>query len=223
MRIPLIYPKIPSPKNCPLKQCIAFEKLDGTNIHWKWNWQEGFYLFGTRREQYSADPDGTVQFQSRHEFLEPAPSSFDSNGYLENYLFEHSKYNKSEVIIFTEFLGPNSFAGGHTREDDWDSFKSVIIDVMKDGKFISPQEFLEDFTEISEYEPAKIHLPKVIYKGKYTGQFVEDVRNGKYNVNEGVVVKGVVNGDVYMTKIKTNAYMEKLKNKFEDKWEDYWE
>ena len=222
MKIPLIYPKIPNPVNCPLKQCIAFEKLDGTNIHWKWNNDNGFYAFGTRRDQYSTDADGTVHFQSSHEGLEPVPS-FDYDFYLDNYLSELPKYNKSEVIIFTEFLGPSSFAGSHSRKDEWDSYKSVIIDVMIDGKFIPPQEFLNDFTEISEYKEAQIHIPKVVYKGKYTGQFVEDVRNGKYKVDEGVVAKGVVNGEVYMTKIKTNAYMEKLKNQFKDSWKDYWE
>lgn len=223
MKIPLVYPKIPEPKNCPLKQCIAFEKLDGTNIHWKWNSDKGFYAFGTRRDQFPTDADGTIHFQSSHEGLEPAPSSFDHDFYLDNYLSDHSKYNKSELIIFTEFFGPTSFAGSHFRKDEWDDYKSVIIDVMKDGKFIPPQEFLDDFTEISEYKPAQVHIPKVVYKGKYTGQFVEDVRNGKYNVNEGVVVKGVVDGEVYMTKIKTNAYMEKLKSEFKDNWKDYWE
>jgi hypothetical protein len=43
----LYYPKIPDSKDCPLEQCIAFEKYDGTNLHWTWN---GVWTgFGPRR------------------------------------------------------------------------------------------------------------------------------------------------------------------------------
>jgi hypothetical protein len=41
---------------------------------------------------------------------------------------------------------------------------------------------------------------------------------------EGVVCKGGMGGDdLWMVKIKTHAYMERLKNAFADRWEDYWE
>ena len=64
----------------------------------------------------------------------------------------------------------------------------------------------------------------MVYEGKLTGKFIDDVRGGKYKVDEGVVCKGGTGGeDVWMVKIKTMAYMDKLKRAIGDKWEDYWE
>ncbi|MGP0066256.1 MAG: hypothetical protein ACLQGP_21965 [Isosphaeraceae bacterium] len=70
------------------------------------------------------------------------------------------------------------------------------------------------------------HLPiaGVVYRGKLTGKFAEDVRTGKYCVTEGVVCKGGPGGsDLWMAKIKTYAYLEKLKRAFGGRWEDYCE
>jgi hypothetical protein len=216
VKVPLVYPKIPSPANCPLKQCIAFEKLDGTNISFYWDADHMYHAFGTRRDKfimptkYKSSSQGIEDFRSKHPGLDVDPLKFDSNLELDQILRDN--FYNSQVIVFAEFLGKNSFAGQH---DPLDEKQFIIIDILVDGAMIVPEEFISLF--------GKFNIPKVIYKGKYTGQFVEDVRNGKYKVNEGVVVKGVVKGKVYMTKIKTNAYLEKLKNKFQDNWKDYWE
>jgi hypothetical protein len=64
----------------------------------------------------------------------------------------------------------------------------------------------------------------VVYEGKLTGKFTEDVREGKYDVDEGVVCKGGSDADdLWMVKVKTYAYLERLKQAFADRWEDYWE
>lgn len=209
MKCSLAYPKIPDGHNCPLKKCLAFEKYDGTNFHWKWKngWQE----FGTRRTKFLFGEEG--EFFLAHPGLEDAIEIFWNNGLahkLNSYL--HEKYSNTEVIIFSEFFGPNSFAGTH-KEDDVK--QHIIFDVMVDGKFLSPEEFLRDYQQFN--------IAKVVYSGKYTGQFVEDVRKGKYTLGEGVVCKGMVNGQVYMTKIKTNAYLERLKYEFPKEWQNYWE
>ncbi|MEM7559948.1 MAG: RNA ligase family protein [Planctomycetota bacterium] len=117
-----------------------------------------------------------------------------------------------EVVVFTEFLGDASFAGMHKENDPK---RLVLIDVSLDGRMLPPEEFLE----LLEGLP----VARVVYRGKLTGRFAEDVRCGRYSVEEGVVCKGEVDGRVWMAKIKTNAYMEKLKQQFSDKWEDYWE
>ena len=81
---------------------------------------------------------------------------------------------------------------------------------------IGPERFVADFG----------HLPiaRVVYRGKLTGKFAEDVRTGKYGVSEGVVCKGGSGGpDLWMAKIKTYAYLERLKRAFGERWEDYWE
>jgi hypothetical protein len=33
----LYYPKIPGSRHAPLERCLAFEKYDGTNLHWSWD------------------------------------------------------------------------------------------------------------------------------------------------------------------------------------------
>ena len=43
------------------------------------------------------------------------------------------------------------------------------------------------------------------------------------DVAEGVVCKGGKTGDTWMVKIKTNAYMNRLKESFASDWENYWE
>jgi hypothetical protein len=63
-----------------------------------------------------------------------------------------------------------------------------------------------------------------VYQGRFTGNLTEDVRAGKYPVAEGVVIKGGSGGaDVWMAKVKTNAYLERLRQAFGENWEDYWE
>jgi hypothetical protein len=62
-----------------------------------------------------------------------------------------------------------------------------------------------------------------VYQGKFSGQLFVDVRKGKYNVAEGVVVKGIFSGQVYMAKIKTEVYLDRLKKEFKDNWKEYWE
>ena len=81
---------------------------------------------------------------------------------------------------------------------------------------LGPKQFVADFS----------HLPiaRVVYEGKLTGKFAEDVRRGVYRVIEGVVCKGGTGGtDLWMVKIKTYEYMERLKRAFADRWEEYWE
>ena len=56
------------------------------------------------------------------------------------------------------------------------------------------------------------------------GKFIDDVRNGKFDVEEGVVCKGGGGRkEPWMVKIKTNTYMERLKEAFSNDWESYWE
>ena len=215
-KIHLAYSKIPNSEKCLLNNCIAFEKYDGTNIHVVWNKKWGWIDFGTRRDRFPLNNVGINEFFKCH----PELGDDKTLKLIENisdkildFVCENTNYNiYNEVIIFMEYHGPNSFAGQH---DPKDIKKLTLIDVMTDGQIIPPQQFLDDFKDFD--------IAKVIYKGKYSGQFSEDVRNGKYSVNEGVVCKGVVDDKVYMCKIKTNAYMNKLQTQFKDNWKDYWE
>ena len=62
----LHYPKIPGSGNSPGSRCIAFEKYDGTNLHWDWDRDFGWHAFGTRRDVFNLTRDGVNQFVCRH-------------------------------------------------------------------------------------------------------------------------------------------------------------
>ena len=49
----LHYPKIPGSRHCPDGRCVAFEKYDGTNLHWEWEREFGWHSFGTRRDGFT--------------------------------------------------------------------------------------------------------------------------------------------------------------------------
>jgi hypothetical protein len=215
MKIKLAYPKIPDTLNCPLRQCVAFEKLDGTNIHFVYD--KGKRTgFGTRRDRFSIEPNGIQSFCQAHPELKKVLSNDkDFILVLDDFISNNKKYSEAnEVIVFMEWCGPKSFAGSH---HPYDRCFLHLIDVQIDGRMLPPEEFLEDFKSFEFY------LPKVVFKGKFTGQLFVDVRKGKYDVQEGVVVKGVVDGQVYMAKIKTQAYLDKLREHFPDNWKEYGE
>lgn len=217
MKIELTYPKIPDTTGCMLKKCWVFEKLDGTNMHFDFRGSH-FVSFGTRRDSFAWNDEGFAQFAAAHPEIADAPKLLDKE--LEEFLFcYHSGMN---ARLFTEYLGPNSFAGQHKPGDP---MRHVIIDVLKFTKFLKPTEFIEMFEKdtFHGYLANQFDHAKLIYQGKYSGQLVEDIRNGKFPVAEGAVIKGVVDKQVYRAKVKTNAYMERLKTEFKDSWKDYWE
>ena len=214
----LYYPKIPGSREAPLGRCIAFEKSDGTNLHWDWDRDFGWHSFGTRRDEFDLSESGLARFTKTHAHLHECVGVFLSThrrGARESLLGQRRLSARSTAFrVFTEFLGPNSFAGLHKVEDP----KSLIpFDVMAEPiGMLGPDTFVADFG----------HLPiaRVVYRGKLTGKFAEDVRAGKYDVSEGVVCKGGTGGaDLWMAKIKTYAYLERLKQAFGERWEDYWE
>ncbi len=206
MKINLIYPKIPENSDKFHGKCIAFEKYDGTNMHWTWNANEG-WRFGTRRTQFLLNKSGIIDFNKEHSELANATHLFNDHWRDRLTLFTNTyHYWNREFTFFTEFYGPNSFAGGHSEEDAHDETQElVLIDVAIDKKILPPEEFVNRF---QGYPTAR-----VVYEGKYSGQFAEDVRKGKYNVNEGVVVKGIVDGEVFMTKVKTKDYLKRLEKR----------
>jgi hypothetical protein len=213
----LYYPKIPGSRDAPAGRCVAFEKYDGTNLHWDWDREFGWHSFGTRRDEYDLSDAGVARFTAAHAHLHECVGVFHSTlaTGLESIFTDHESYKEfAGFRVFTEFLGPNSFAGLHKPDD---SKRLVLFDVLAEpAGMLGPQQFAADFG----------HLPiaRVVYRGRLTGKFAEDVRAGKYDVSEGVVCKGGSGGpDLWMAKIKTYAYMEKLKRSFGERWEDYWE
>jgi hypothetical protein len=206
------YPKMPGPAGGKIEKCVAFEKLDGTNLFWEWHREFGWTDFGTRSATYSLDPGGVTQFNAAHLGLELAPERFADMGERLHPILA-AQPGLSHAVAFTEYVGPNSFAGMHRADDPK---HLVLFDVYADGTgFYDPWQFLSLFGELP--------VPRVVFEGKFTGKLTEDVRNGKYDVAEGVVCKGGRTPDVWMAKVKTNAYLTRLKQAFADRWEDYWE
>lgn len=213
----LYYPKIPGSRNAPDGRCVAFEKYDGTNMHWDWDRDFGWHAFGTRRDVFNLTDVGVAEFAQRHAHLRQSVEVFWSTlaDGLERVFREHSVYTEFPSLkAFTEYLGPNSFAGLHKADDP----KELrLFDILAEPfGMVGPSQFVADFG----------HLPiaRVVYEGKLTGRFAENVRTGKYSVAEGVICKGGTGGaEVWMVKIKTYAYLERLKQAFADRWEEYWE
>lgn len=213
----LHYPKIPGSKSAPSGRCIAFDKLDGTNLHWCWERDFGWHAFGTRRNEFNLTSAGIAEFARAHPGLEPAPAVFLASlaEPLEAILQTHPNYAvRNTIKAFTEFVGTKSFAGTHQADDPK---QTVLFDVWAEGYgFVGPHQFVADFGHLL--------TPRVVYTGKLTGTFLEAVRAGKYGVAEGVVCKGGTGGEeVWMVKVKTYAYLERLKQSFGARWEDYWE
>jgi hypothetical protein len=213
-RVPLVYPKMPGSKNSPLEKCIAFEKYDGTNLHWIWESDLGWYAFGTRRDRFYLCDRGIAEFNSAHPGLEEASDIFlkDFAKPLEDIFQTNQQYHCDEIIVFTEFLGTHSFAGMHKPDD---AKRLVLFDVQTSRGMVHPEQFIQDFSSAI--------AARVVYRGKLTGKFCDDVRRGKYDVTEGVVCKGKNTNGIWMVKIKTDAYMQKLRQAFKDDWENYWE
>ncbi|MBP3953801.1 hypothetical protein J8F10_00605 [Gemmata sp. G18] len=213
----LHYPKIPGSGAAPLGRCVAFDKLDGTNLHWCWERDFGWHAFGSRRDEFNLTATGIEQFNAAHPGLEEAAPVFlatiaEPLGAL---LRDHVNYAPfTSFKAFTEFAGPNSFAGAH---EPGDPKQALLFDVWAEGYgFVSPAQFVADFGHLPS--------PRVVHTGKLTGTFLEAVREGKYGVAEGVVCKGGSGGgDVWMVKVKTYAYLARLKTTFGTRWEDYWE
>ncbi len=194
-----------SSAKAPRQPCIAFEKLDGSNCRVKYTNKKGFHLFGSR----------TQMFDKGHPFLGAAVDIFyrDFENPLVD-LIETEFPNEREVIAFLEFFGDKSFAGRHDPEDT--TKKLVCFDIMighKNRVFLMPQ----DFVKLTKKH--RVTAPQVVYTGNLTDQFITDVRAGHYPLNEGVVCKGTEKtgahrGHVWMAKIKTQAYLDKLFNSY---------
>ena len=74
----------------------------------------------------------------------------------------------------------------------------------------------KEFVKLTQ---GKVTIPRIMYEGNLNDQLIADVRAGKYDVTEGVVCKGTqktgaARGGVWMAKIKTQAYLDKLFNRY---------
>lgn len=195
----LQYPSIDSWRKSPIgKPCVAFYKYDGSNLRFEYNPKKGWCKYGTRKTMFD---ENTPLYNQAIELFN------DNMGQVIVDTVNHAYGRKVErITAFTEFFGPSSFAGSHDP-DEQKQLKLFDVFVFKKG-FIPANQFVKLF---------KRHdwTAEVVYQGNMNREFVDDVRNGKYPVYEGVICKG----DEWSAKIKTIQYLDRLKNEFEDQWE----
>lgn len=188
------------------RTCYAFYKLDGSNLRWEWSKKRGWFKFGTR----------TRLFDKTDEVFGEAVNIFEKQ-YAEQLSKKFTDYYKIQnAIVFTEFLGENSFAGTHVKEDPK---KLVLFDVNLYKKGImSPKEFIKEFSTIEGIE-----TPQLIYNGVLNYEIYTKIKNNNIGINliEGVVCKGGEGHKLWMCKIKTHSYIEKLKEVFNLEWKKY--
>lgn len=179
---------------------IAFDKLDGQNIRVKWSKNKGWHKFGSRTSMFDEKSSqfGQVIPMFKEKYSEALEEIFRKN---------KSYRNTNNFTVFCEYVGENSFSGIHKPGDKMDL---ILFDVapgdFTNNSFVEPKEFLKDF--------GKLHIPKVIYQGPMTESFISDVKENKFNLKEGVICKGVLQDgsrSVWIVKIKTNNWLEKLK------------
>lgn len=194
------YPSIISYKEAPKSvPCIAFDKLDGSNLRFEWQKKQGWFKFGTRHRL----------FNETDEVFGPAISIFHQKYGQKLYDVIRKEYGWVEKIVaFCEFFGPSSFAGWHDIDERKDL---VLFDIFIHKKgLIPPRQFIKIFKDFE--------TPKIIYDGNINSDLINGVKEGSYPVTfEGVVCKGTLktkkSEELWMCKIKTNAWLARLKEK----------
>jgi hypothetical protein len=202
------YCEIPGPSKAPQEPCIAFSKLDGSNLRFEYSRKQGWHKFGTRHLMFNETDD--LYGCAIKIFLDTYGDA------IPKVLHDNKNYRGVQnVIAYCEFFGPNSMAGWHQKDDPKEL---VLFDlwVYKKG-FVLPRDFVNDFGHIK--------IPPVVYEGNFNKQFVMDVKEGLYPVDEGVVAKGVIKGfknspnGIWMSKVKSKLWIEKLRKCYKESQE----
>jgi len=197
------YRSIPGPSKAPKgEHCIAFYKHDGSNIRVEYNRKQGWYKFGTRRQMID-DQDPCFG---------PAIDVFkntQAEGLAKVFTDNPNYRNADSIVVFLEYFGPSSFGCYHDYTEKF-RLSLIDVDIPKRG-FVLPSQFVKDFGHLDHAH--------VVYRGPFDDQFVQDVKDNKFGLKEGVVAKGVspckglpVHG-LWMCKVKTKWWMTELKRR----------
>lgn len=129
-----------------------------------------------------------------------------------------NKYGRNNhVFEILEYLPDrNSLKNREKEIVNYDLLKDIVLfDVNQFKKgWVKPSDFIDNFNHLG--------IPRLMYHGNFNRSLINDVKTGVFDVKEGLVVKGLrrTKGDeiVWLTKIKTQWWLDKLKNKFGDKY-----
>lgn len=171
----------------------TFDKLDGSNIRAEWSSKKGFYKFGSRNQLIN---------ESHYPLGEAITLLYEKTDLLGSIFMKH-KWER--VVAFFEFYGLHSFAGFH--EDEEHKITLIDISIYKKG-MLEPQQFVNTFEEVGI-------IPKILHIGMVNEQLITDVKRSALNnmTFEGVVCKYTENNRVKMFKVKSLAWLNKLRDK----------
>ena len=190
----------------------AFEKLDGSNIRAEWDRKLGWHQFGSRHRPLDA---------SQPILGQAIPLVLDGygDGLAKAFVDDPALARPTQATAYFEFVGPHSFAGMHDPLElgvpSNDPFRVVLIDVnLHKRGLVSAERFVESFGHLG--------IPDVVHRGMLGLWFIADVRAGRFGEGEGVILKGGEGHGRWMAKVKTDAYLRRLKERFGG-WERHWE
>jgi hypothetical protein len=174
----------------------TFDKLDGSNLRFEWTKKRGWFKFGTRKRLFDVtDPVFGEAIPLFHERLaDPLEEIIVTQGW-------------SKVVVFAEFWGARSFAGLHEPDDP--KFLTVI-DVSPHQKgILDPKEFVKLFGKYG---------PRYFGAVAWNQPYIALVKSGTITgiSFEGVVGKAVRNKKMVMFKAKTQAWIDKVKRKYDE-------
>jgi len=206
------YPSIVGASKAPHLPCYGFVKYDGSSIRCEWSPKRGWYKFGTRK--LMIDETSPYFGQAVTLFRQKYGDALDK-------LFRKDKLlrNAKEITVFNEWFGAHSFSGQH-RDNDPKDIILIDVSVHKRG-MLGPKEFIDTFGHLK--------VAEVVYQGNLNKELVQQVRDGTFDCNskydirtevpEGLVCKGASGHDLWMAKLKTQAWFEQLRKVNPVDWE----
>lgn len=176
----------------------AFDKLDGSQVRVEWSQKGGFFRWGRRH--------GLLDDSSP--ILLRAPNIFQVSG--SDVVLDRAfrKEGIESCTVFAEFWGALSFAGNHHPEDQ--HFVTVFdVFVNRVGQ-LPPREYLHLTQALDGIQHGRSAL---LHQGNANSVFLASVRDGTLPgmTFEGVVCKAPSKHDVTMFKVKSAAWLSRLK------------
>jgi len=174
-----------------------FDKLDGSNIRAEYSIKKGFDKFATRKKLMS--DDSGILNQSKELIQRTEQAVHD--------IFKKNKWESG--TLFFEFHGKNSFAGFH---DPTDKFKASLIDVhVTRMGYLPPKEYLKEFGN-------RVEMSEFLLVSKFNKTLLEKIKYGTLDgvTFEGVIGKTVARNKIVRCKVKSKAWIDRLKNQCGD-------
>ena len=204
------YPSIIGSAKAPLgKPCIAQYKYDGSNLRWEWSPKHGFNKYGTRQHLFDkTDP-----------VFGPSIEMFQDT-LAEEIVRRTKEYirNPQRITAFTEFFGPNSFAGSHEPADTKE-LRLFDIYLFQKG-MLSVKDFIKHYGDMPQ-------AAEIVYEGNLNHDFITNLKKGKFKCRESLarpIFEGVIaKGSGFSVKIKTDEYFRHLRHKYPERWNDFGE